>query len=98
MNFVKAALFALFLVALLVPVSTPPVSAGTPHRCPEEEHDPRIDYSLNCAAQNTRWVPSVSTLCATHARLGVTVTTTCTAPRMVVRITVIGTVIIYPPA
>ena len=29
MNFVKVALFALLLVALLVPVSTPSVSAGT---------------------------------------------------------------------
>ena len=54
MNFVKAALFALLLVALLVPVSAPPVSAGTIHRCPE--HDHRTDYSQSCAAhpENTR--------------------------------------------
>ena len=52
MNFVKVALFALLLVALLVPVSTPSVSAGGIHRC-EEHH---TDYSVGCAAnpENTR--------------------------------------------
>ena len=53
MNFVKAALFALLLVVLLLPLSAPPpVSAGTIHRCPE--HDHRTDYSAGCAAENTR--------------------------------------------
>ena len=52
MNFVKVALFALLLVALLVPVSTPSVSAGTDERC-EEHH---TDYSVGCRAnpENTR--------------------------------------------
>ena len=52
MNFVKVALFALLLVALLVPVSTPSVSAGGIHRCVEHH----TDYSVGCAAnpENTR--------------------------------------------
>ena len=52
MNFVKVALFALLLVALLVPVSTPSVSAGTDERC-KEHH---TDYSVGCRAEpeNTR--------------------------------------------
>ena len=52
MNFVKVSLFALLLVLLLAPVSTPPVSAGTEHRCEEEQHE--TDYSLDCASENTR--------------------------------------------
>ena len=52
MNFVKAALFALLLAVLLLPVSAPSVSAGTEHRCEEEEHE--TDYSLGCASGNTR--------------------------------------------
>ena len=52
MIFVKVAAFALLLVVLLAPLSTPPVSAGTEHRCPEEH----TDYRPACAAhpENTR--------------------------------------------
>ncbi len=50
MNFVKAAaLFALLLVALLVPVSTPSVSAHL-ERCPEHH----TDYSQFCDSRSTR--------------------------------------------
>ena len=51
MNFVKAALFAILLVVLLLPVSAPPVvSAGGIHRCAEHH----VDYSVGCAAEDTR--------------------------------------------
>ena len=52
MNFIKAALFAILLVVVLLPVSISSVSAGTIHRC--EEHDHRTDYSEGCAAENER--------------------------------------------
>ena len=68
MTFVKVALFALLLVALLAPVSAPPVSAGTIHRC--VEHDHRTDYSQGCAEENTRCGSFASTPCAINATVG----------------------------
>ena len=59
MNFVKVALFALLLVAVLLPVSTPSVS--TPlvsahlEACKDGEGKPHhYNYSQECAAENTR--------------------------------------------
>ena len=54
MNFIKAALFAILLVVLLLPVSAPPPASAHSDMDSCVEHEHWQDYSVGCAAENTR--------------------------------------------